>query len=134
MTASPGGYWMNKDVAKHVEQISKKNNCQIIETNDPEKAVDSADIIYTDTWISMGDEKEKIKRLKIFPKYQVTSKLMSLAKKDAIFLHDMPAYRGNEVSSKVIDGKQSVVFQQAENRLHMQKALLIYLLNNSKTS
>jgi len=134
MTASPGGYWMNKDVAKHIEQIAKKNNCQIIETNDPEKAVDNADIVYTDTWISMGDEKEKIKRLKIFPKYQVTSKLMSLAKKDAIFLHDLPAYRGNEVSSKVIDGKQSVVFQQAENRLHMQKALLIYLLNNSKTS
>jgi len=95
-------------------------------------AVDNADIVYTDTWVSMGDEKDKEKRLNIFPQYQVTNRLMSLAKKDAIFMHDMPAYRGYEVSSKVIDGKQSVVFQQAENRLHAQKALLVYLLDNSK--
>jgi len=132
VTASPKGYWMKKIIVQKAKKLAKKNGCQIIETDDPEKAVNNADIIYTDTWISMGDEKEKEKRLKIFPPYQVTNKLMSFAKKDTIFMHDLPAYRGNEVSSKVIDGKQSVVFQQAENRLHAQKALLVYLLNNSK--
>jgi len=128
----PKDYWMNRNVVKKALKIAGKNDSQIIETDDPQQAASNADIIYTDTWISMGDEKDKEKRLNIFPKYQVTSKLMYLAKKDAIFMHDMPAYRGNEVTSKVIDGKQSVVFQQAENRLHAQKALLIYLLNNSK--
>jgi len=76
----------------------------------------------------MGDEKEKAKRLKIFKRYQVNSKLLSLAKKNAIFLHCLPAYRGKEVTTKVIDGKQSFVFQEAENRLHTQKALMLFLL------
>lgn len=132
VTASPERYWMKKNITQATKKIAKKSGCKFIETYDPEVAVDKADIVYTDTWISMGDEKEIKKRLKIFPQYQITSKLMSLAKKDAIFMHDMPAYRGNEVSPEVIDGKQSVVFQQAENRLHAQKALLIYLLNNYK--
>lgn len=128
----PKDYWMSRKVVKKAKKIAEKNGSQIIEIDDPQKASSNADIIYTDTWISMGDEKEKEKRLNIFPKYQVTSKTMSEAKKDAIFMHDLPAYRNNEVTSEVIDGKQSVVFQQAENRLHVQKALLIYLLNNSK--
>lgn len=132
VTVSPKGYWMKKKITQTAKGLAKKSGGQIIETDDPKLAVDKADIIYTDTWISMGDEKEKEKRLKIFPPYQVTNKLMSFAKKDAIFMHDLPAYRGNEVNSKVIDGKQSVVFHQAENRLHAQKALLVYLLNNSK--
>lgn len=132
MTASPKNYWMKNNIAQMAKKLTEKNGGQITETDDPKKAADNADVIYTDTWISMGDEKEIKKRLKIFPQYQVTSELMNLAKKDAIFMHDMPAYRGNEVTSKVIDGKQSVVFQQAENRLHAQKALLVYLLNNSK--
>lgn len=131
-TASPKGYWMEKKIAQTSKKLAKKSGCQIIETNDPKEAVANADIVYTDTWISMGDEKEKEKRLKIFPQYQVTSKLMSLAKKDAIFMHDMPAYRDHEVSSEVIDGEQSIIFHQAENRLHAQKALLIFLLNNFK--
>lgn len=128
----PKDYWVNKNVVKRAKQIAKINSSQIIETDDPQKAAFNADIIYTDTWISMGDEKEKEKRLNIFPKYQVTAKIMSQAKNDAIFMHDMPAYRGQEVNSEVIDGKQSVIFQQAENRLHAQKALLILLLNNFK--
>ncbi|MFA6080966.1 MAG: ornithine carbamoyltransferase [Patescibacteria group bacterium] len=128
----PKDYWMNRNVVKKALKIAKKNGSQIIETNDPKKAALNADIIYTDTWISMGDEKEKEKRLNIFPKYQVTAKLMGQAKNDVIFMHDLPAYRNYEVSPEVIDGKQSVVYQQAENRLHAQKALLIYLLNNSK--
>lgn len=123
--ASPKGYWMKKSI---VEQTGK----QIIETDDPMMAVNKADIVYTDTWISMGDEKESQARLKVFQPYKVTGELMSYAKKDAVFMHDLPAYRGNETDPEVIDGKQSVVFHQAENRLHAQKALLIYLLNNSK--
>ena len=86
-------------------------------------------MVVTDTWVSMGDEKEKKKRLKVFARYQVTEKLMSLAKKRAIFLHCLPAYRGKEVTSGVIDGKQSVVYQEAENRLHAQKALMVFLLS-----
>ncbi len=97
-------------------------------TDSPKEAIKNADIVYTDTWVSMGDEAEKDKRLKVFKNYQVNQKLMALAKKDAIFMHDMPAYRGKEVSAEVIDGKQSVMFQQAENRLHTQKALISYLL------
>lgn len=134
VTASPKEYWMKKNIVQIAQILVKKSGGKIMETDDPKKAIEDADVIYTDTWISMGDEKEMEKRLKIFPPYKVTSKLMSLAKKDAIFMHDMPAYRNNEVTPEVIDGKQSVIFQQAENRLHVQKALLVYLLNNSKVS
>jgi ornithine carbamoyltransferase len=128
----PKNYWMNRKVVKQAKKIAEKKGSQVIETDDPQEASSNADIIYTDTWISMGDEKDKEKRLKIFPKYQVTPKIMAQAKNDVIFMHDLPAYRNYEVSPEVIDGKQSVVFLQAENRLHVQKALLIYLLNNSK--
>lgn len=76
----------------------------------------------------MGDEQEKEKRSRVFPPFQVTRQLMSLAQADAIFMHDMPAYRGTEVEAEVIDGSQSVIFQQAENRLHVQKSLLLFLL------
>ena len=130
INASPEGYQIKNEILETANKIAYKNKCQIVETDDPEKAADNADVIYTDTWVSMGDEKEK--RLKIFPAYQVTTKLMSLAKKDAIFMHDMPVYRNYEVSPEVVDGKKSIIFHQAENRLHAQKALLIYLLNNSK--
>ncbi len=127
--ASPKGFEMSNVISKKAKRLAVQTKVSIIETNDPQKAVKDADVIYTDTWISMGDEKEKEKRVKVFSPYQVTDKLMDLAKKDAIFMHDLPAYRGNEVAKEVIDGPQSVVFQQAENRLHAQKALLIYLLN-----
>ena len=129
--ASPQGFWLNQEIVKKAKKYSPK----IALTSDVEKAVKQADVVYTDTWVSMGDEKEKEKRLSIFKPYQVTRSLMKLAKPDAIFMHDLPAYRGNEVASEVIDGPQSVVFQQAENRLHAQKALLAYLLTfqgNSK--
>ena len=121
--AAPTGYWMNAGIAKQTSAI---------ELMDPKEAVEGADVVYTDTWVSMGDEKEKEKRLNDFSAYQVTAKLMKLAKSDAIFLHDLPAYRGREVSADVIDGPQSLVFQQAENRLHAQKALLVYLLSDAK--
>jgi len=128
IASSPKGYWMKKDVVNYAKKLASENGGSISETDDPRVAVNEADIVYTDTWVSMGDEVEKEKRLKIFPPFQVTEKLMSLAKKDAIFMHDLPAYRGNEVQKEVIDGPQSVVFQQAENRLHAQKALMVYLM------
>jgi ornithine carbamoyltransferase len=87
-------------------------------------------VVYTDTWVSMGDELEKEVRLKAFASYQVTKKLMKLAKPDAVFMHDLPAYRGSEVEAAVIDGTQSVVFQQAANRLHAQKAVLVWLMGS----
>ncbi len=94
------------------------------------KAVDNADVVYTDTWISMGDEAEEKDRIKLFKNYQVNNKLMSFAKKDAIFMHCLPAHRGNEVTAGVIDRPQSVVFQEAENRLHVQKALMVKYLGD----
>ena len=99
------------------------------ETQDPKEAVKDADIIVTDTWVSMGDESQKKERLKVFPPYQINKKLMSYAKPNAIFMHCLPAYRGYEVTDEVIDRPQSVVFDEAENRLHVQKAIMLFLLN-----
>ena len=97
-------------------------------SNDPKHTVENADLIVTDTWASMGQESEKNSRNKAFEGFCVNSALMKLAKKDAIFMHCLPAYRGSEVSAEVLEGKQSAVWQEAENRLHAQKALLEYLL------
>lgn len=120
--ASPGGYWMKKEIAERLKG-------KIFLTINPKEAVMGADVVITDTWVSMGDEIEKKKRLKVFRPYQVNKKLMSYAKKDAIFLHCLPAYRGYEVTDEVIDGPQSVVFDEAENRLHVQKGLILFLLD-----
>ncbi len=123
--ASPKGYFLNKDIVKKARKINKK--IEILETTDPKKAAGNADVVVTDTWVSMGDEAQKAKRLRIFKPYQVNGNLMGVASKNAIFLHCLPAYRGNEVTPEVIDGPQSVVFQEAENRLHAQKALMVFL-------
>lgn len=95
----------------------------------PEEAVKAADIIYTDVWTSMGKEKERKKRLKVFRKFQVNSRLLALAKKDALVMHCLPAHRGEEITDDVLDNKQSIVIDQAENRLHIQKAILVKLLS-----
>ncbi|MBI2018135.1 ornithine carbamoyltransferase [Candidatus Daviesbacteria bacterium] len=124
--AAPDGFWMNKDIVNKARQLALNSGAQILETDNPKEAVKGTDVVYTDTWLSMGDT-DRNKRLKIFQPFQVNQSLMILAKKDAIFMHDLPAYRGNEVSAEVIDGPQSVVFRQAENRLHVQKALLIWI-------
>lgn len=121
--ATPAGYEMDKNIA-----ATAKKHGDVLETQNPKEAVENADVVYTDTWVSMGSESEKTKRLEIFKPYQVNQRLMKLAKPDAIFMHDMPAYRGSEVTVDVIDGAQSVVFQQAENRMHVQKALMMWLL------
>lgn len=130
--ASPKGYWIKKQILQVAKKLAKRIKSQIVETTNPKKASRNADVVITDTWISMGDEAENNKRLKVFPKYQVNEKIMKLAKKDAIFMHCLPAYRGKEVSSAVIDGPQSVVFDEAENRLHAQKGLIIFLDKTNK--
>lgn len=131
--ASPKGYFMKGEIVKKAQSLIKKNDVSIIQTEDPKEAVDNADIVYTDTWISMGDEKEKEARIEAFTPYQVTKKMMNKAKYNAIFMHDLPAYRGQEVTEEVIDGNQSVVFDQAHNRLHVQKSLLINLIEVNKS-
>ena len=110
------------------QDIQEKNAHFISLSTDPKATVENADIVVTDTWASMGQEKEKESRSAVFASYCVDSQLMSLADKDAIFLHCLPAYREMEVSAEVIEGPQSAVFQEAENRLHAQKALLEQLL------
>jgi ornithine carbamoyltransferase len=103
------------------------SSTSFVHYGDPFKAVENADVIYTDVWVSMGDEKEEKKRLKDFASYQVNSELMKAANPDAIFMHCLPAIRGQEVTDEVMESSQSVVFDQAENRLHAQKAVLAYL-------
>lgn len=122
---SPKGYEMKKVIVNLLHH-------PILLSSSPLNVVTGADVVVTDTWVSMGDEAEKKKRLKVFPPYQVNKKLMARAKPDAIFMHCLPAYRGLEVTNEVIDGPQSVVFDEAENRLHVQKALIIHLLKASR--
>lgn len=126
MTAAcPKGYEPNPEILREAQGLK----CAEIELSDkPHDAVKDADIIYTDVWISMGMEEEKEKREKTFLPYQVNSKLIALAKEDCIVMHCLPAHRGMEITDEVIEGKQSVVFDQAENRLHAQKAILATLL------
>ena len=126
--ASPKGYQVNKEVLRMAQTICVWSGGHTLVTEDPQDAAKGADVVYADTWVSMGDEKEKETRLRVFRPYQVNERIMSRAARDAIFMHDLPAYRGLEVTADVIDGKQSVVFQQAENRLHVQKALMLCLL------
>lgn len=129
--ASPSGkeYEPQEKVVRECKEIAKKSGSQILITNDPVLAVKDADVIYTDSWMSYHiPESQKEDRIKLFMPYQVNSKLMKHAKKDAIFMNCLPAIRGMEQTREVIDGKQSVVFDQAENRLHMQKALMLKLL------
>lgn len=119
--ACPKGYEPDKNILKEV------GNAAIL-FQSPEEAVKGVDIIYTDVWTSMGKEKEYEKRLKDFKGYQVNSKLLGIAKKDALVMHCLPAHRGEEITDEVLDGKQSIVLDQAENRLHVQKAILVKLL------
>jgi len=131
--ASPKEYQPPEDVIAQAKEWGKRSGGTIELTENPEDAVRDADVIYTDVFVSMGQEEERERRLKVFyPKYKVTEKLMSLAKPDAIFMHCLPAHRGEEVEASVIDGKKSAVWQQAANRLHTEAALLLYLLQDGK--
>ncbi len=126
--ATPAGYEPAREVVEWVRQNEKATGSVCTITQDPDEAVRDADVIYTDVWASMGQESETEKRKKIFAPYQVDLELMSGAKADAVFMHCLPAHRGEEVAAEVIDSPRSVVFQQAENRLHAQKAIMVALM------
>ncbi len=127
--ARPVGYGPDPEALKHAEEAAKASGSTITIVEEPEEAVKDSDAIYTDTFVSMGMEKEKETRLSTFiPKYQINETLLSYAKPGAIFLHCLPAHRGEEVTEDVIDGPQSVVWDQAENRLHTAKGLLSLIL------
>ena len=123
--ACPRGYEPDQKILKRARAISKS---KIIVMRDPRAAVSGADVVYTDVWVSMGQEKEASKKKGRLKGYQLNSTLLAHAKKEALVLHCMPAHRGEEITNDVIDGSQSAVFDQAENRLHTQKALLEFLL------
>jgi len=126
--ASPKGYELPDKIVRLGLRSSKKVGAEIALLKEPRAAVKGADVVYTDVWTSMGQEAEAEKRRKAFAGYQVDAKLMKLAAKDAIFMHPLPAHHDEEVSPGIIDSRQSVVFDQAENRLHVQKAILAEIL------
>lgn len=126
--AGPEGFLPDPAVVEAAEERAQQTGAQIVITTDPVEALTGADVVCTDTWISMGQEAEKAARAQVFKDYTVDQAAMDHAAADAIFLHCLPAYRGSEVTAEVIDGPQSVVFDEAENRLHAQKALMIWLL------
>ncbi|MCR4432613.1 MAG: ornithine carbamoyltransferase [Caldiserica bacterium] len=125
---TPSKYRPPEEVLKTAEKFASESGGSLEIFEDPVQAVSDADVVYTDTWVSMGQEKEKEERLKVFQPYQLSSKLLKHAKKDAIVMHCLPAHRGLEITDEVMDGPQSVIFDQAENRLHVQKAILALLL------
>ena len=126
--ASPDGYRVQDRILGLAQGYAQASNAEIVCTDEPQAAVSGADIVYTDVWTSMGQEAEYAERCRVFDAYRVDGRLMSLARDDAIFMHPLPAHRGDEVADSVIDSPQSAVFDQAENRLHMQKALLAKML------
>ncbi|TET99626.1 MAG: ornithine carbamoyltransferase, partial [Candidatus Stahlbacteria bacterium] len=123
--AHPEGYGPKEDIIKNAMDFASTTGGSIMITNDPIEAVENADVVYTDIWASMGQKHEAEERRKIFVPYQVNEELVTHAKKDYIFLHCLPAIRGEEVSAGVIEGHNSAVFDEAENRLHAQKALMV---------
>jgi len=127
--ASPEKHKLPASIWNQAQKISSTNKSKILWTADPKEAITNADVVYTDVWVSMGDEHEQAERLKTFAPYQVNEHLTNYAKPDFIFMHDMPAHRGEEVSKGMIEHSQSVVYQQAENRLHAQNAILADLFS-----
>jgi ornithine carbamoyltransferase len=126
--ATPRGYEPDADIIAQAEALAAVSGARLVITNNPVDAVHNTDAVYTDVWTSMGQEDEKRKRLSDFAKYQVNPALLDEASADAVFLHCLPAKRGEEVTDEVMESPQSVVFDQAENRLHAQKALLLMLI------
>ncbi|MGJ0205169.1 ornithine carbamoyltransferase [Leucobacter sp. gxy201] len=129
--AGPEGYHPRADIVADAERIAASTGGSVTVITDPIAAVEGADAVITDTWVSMGQEDEKAARIETFGAYRVTPELMAHAASDAIFLHCLPAYREFEVAPEVIDGPQSVVWDEAENRLHAQKALMAWLLERA---
>lgn len=125
---TPKGYYPDEDVLERAKQFAKRSGSKVEIVNDPKEGVRGADIIYTDVWVSMGQESEREERVRLFQPYRVDSALVSLAKDDVIVMHCLPAHRGEEITDDVIDGPLSVVFDEAENRLHAHKAILALIV------
>ncbi|MFA6636005.1 MAG: ornithine carbamoyltransferase [Candidatus Omnitrophota bacterium] len=125
--ATPDGYEPDAEIMDEAVKTAKKNRATIRKFSDPFEAVKNADVVYTDVWVSMGQENEREKRLRDFSAFQVNDKLMKAAKENALIMHCLPAHRGEEITD-VIDGKNSIVYDQAENRMHVQKAILLKLI------
>jgi ornithine carbamoyltransferase len=130
---SPAGYQPDPVIVADAAAIAATTGGSVQVTDDPATALTGADVVITDTWVSMGQEGEKEARLRLFGAYAVTAETLALAAPDAVVLHCLPAYRGLEISSEVLDGPQSAVWDEAENRLHAQKALLVWLLAHRDT-
>ncbi len=126
--ATPEGYEPDDAVVQWTRENGKKTGSKLDVVHEPAEAVAGADVVYTDVWASMGQESEAAKRKTVFQPYQVNERLFGLAKPDAVFMHCLPAHRGDEVTDGVIDSDRSIVFQQAENRLHAQKAIMLALM------
>lgn len=126
--ANPAGFGMSEEAIDAAEEIAKNSSTTINLMEDPHRAVEGADVIYTDTWTSMGQEDQAEVREKLFPPYQVNATLVNEANQDVIVMHCLPAHRGQEITDEVADGPKSKLFQQAHNRLHAQKALLVSML------
>jgi ornithine carbamoyltransferase len=128
---SPAGYQPDPTVVADAEAVAKRTGGSVLVTDDPAAAIAGADVVITDTWVSMGQEEEKQARLETFADYAVSVEAFATADPEAIVLHCLPAYRGLEIAAEVLDGPRSVVWDEAENRLHAQKALLVWLLEHS---
>lgn len=129
--ATPPGYTLSEEDLTLGEQMRLSDSQKIEVYENPSRAVQQADVIYTDVWTSMGQEAETAERLKVFPPYQINQALVSQAKADCLVMHCLPAHRGEEITDEVADSPNSIIFQQAENRLHAQKAILVKLLANN---
>jgi len=129
--ASPPGYEIRKEILARGQELSASSGSQVQLLAEPYEAVKDVDVVYTDVWTSMGQEAEAEKRRLVFSSYQVNAKLLCLAKGDALFMHPLPAHHGEEISQGLLDSPHSVVFDQAENRLHLQKALLAKILSST---
>ncbi|HUT68187.1 MAG TPA: ornithine carbamoyltransferase [Dehalococcoidales bacterium] len=132
--ASPHGYQVQERISQQAREYAAESGAEILCTEEPRRAVTDADIIYTDVWASMGQESEAEQRRRVFAAYQVNTELLSLAKEDAILMHPLPAHHGEEVAENILYSPQSVAFDQAENRLHAQKALLAEMLGGLEIS
>jgi ornithine carbamoyltransferase len=128
--ASPVDYRIPRSVVEKAQPLLQRSEITFTEVVEPEEAAQNADILYTDTWISMGQEAESEARKPVFKNYQINNALLKCAKPGTVVMHDLPAYRGSEITDEVADGPQSIIFQQAHNRLHAQKALLVTLMQN----
>jgi ornithine carbamoyltransferase len=126
--ATPEGYELPRKAVEVAQDLGADTGFGLAEFNDPYEAADGSNVIYTDTWVSMGQEEETKRRLQVFPPFQVNGELLKTADKDAIVMHCLPAHRGEEITDEVADSPQSVIFPQAENRMHAQKAVLVELL------